>query len=188
MTKPKLLLHICCAPCSTTVIEQLKKEFELTLFFYNPNIHPQFEKDKRLEECEKLSKHHKIQLIVGDYDYKNWFNFIKGLEQELEGGKRCEKCFEFRLNLAAKTAKELSFDSFTTSLTVSPHKNSKTIHKIGKNSSKKYEIDFFEGDFKKNEGYKKSIELSKELNLYRQKFCGCIFSFEEHIEKSFDHE
>ncbi|MBT6518792.1 epoxyqueuosine reductase QueH [Candidatus Woesearchaeota archaeon] len=181
--KPKLLLHVCCAPCSTHCVEVLKKEYDVTLFFYNPNIHPQFEYDKRLSDAKKISEKYDVGLIIGDYDYKEWIKAITGLFDEKEGGKRCEKCFEYRLFKSAQTAKELEMSLFTTTLSISPHKNFKHISKYGKKFGAEFGIEFLEKDFKKQDGFKKSRDLSKKLGLYRQKFCGCIFSYDDHIER-----
>lgn len=164
----KLLLHVCCAPCSTHVIEELKKDYDITLFFYNPNVEPIEEYNKRLKNAEKLAKELDLPLIVGDYDNKEWHDAIKGHEQDKEGGERCNLCFKFRLEKTAELAEEL----FTTTLTVSPYKNHEIINKIGKNISE----NFLESNFKKEDGYKHSIELSKKHNLYRQHYCGCLFS------------
>jgi len=172
----KLLLHVCCAPCSTHVIKVLNKEYDLTLFFYNPNVEPINEYSLRLEDAEKLAEKLNIPIIVGDYDNIEWHNAVKGHEQDLEGGERCKICFRYRLDKAAELAKQEEFDFFTTTLTVSPYKNAELINKIGKELEEKYNIKFLESDFKKEEGYKDSIELSKHYGLYRQNYCGCLFS------------
>ncbi|MBW2996611.1 epoxyqueuosine reductase QueH [Candidatus Woesearchaeota archaeon] len=165
----KLLLHVCCAPCSTHVIEELKENYDLTLFFYNPNVEPINEYEKRLNEAERYAEAMGIPIIIGDYDIIDWYNAIQGHENDEEGGERCSICFRFRLNKTAQIAKEKGFDLFTTTLTVSPYKNAEIINKIGK------EFDnFLEKDFKK--GYMHSVELSKHYNLYRQNYCGCLFS------------
>ncbi|MBD3355368.1 hypothetical protein GF361_05275 [Candidatus Woesearchaeota archaeon] len=169
----KLLLHTCCAPCSTHVIEELKKEYDITLFFYNPNVEPIQEYEKRLVEAERLAKELNIPIIVGDYDNIKWHNAVKDYESEPEGGKRCEICFRFNLQKTAKLAKEKNFDFFTTTLTVSPYKNNEVINRIGKDID---EERFLEKDFKKQNGYMHSIELSKKHNLYRQNYCGCLYS------------
>jgi len=172
----KLLFHTCCAPCSTHVIQELKKEHALTLFFYNPNIHPAEEYKKRLEEAKRTARLLKIPLIEGDYNTKKWFDAVKGHEEDKEGGERCRLCFALRLKEAVKFAKENSFDVFTTTLTVSPYKNTDVINKIGKELEGKYKVRFLSANFKKQDGYKKSIELSKKFKLYRQHYCGCEFS------------
>ncbi|MEE9525027.1 MAG: epoxyqueuosine reductase QueH [Candidatus Woesearchaeota archaeon] len=165
----KLLLHTCCAPCSTHVIEELRKEYDVTLFFYNPCIEPINEYGRRLEEAEKYAEAMDIPIIVGDYDVIDWHNAVKGYEDDKEGGDRCSICFRFRLKKTAEVAKERGFDLFTTTLTVSPYKNAEVINEIGKEFN-----NFLERDFKK--GYMHSVELSKKYNLYRQNYCGCLFS------------
>ncbi|MBW2977878.1 epoxyqueuosine reductase QueH [Candidatus Woesearchaeota archaeon] len=172
--KQKMLLHVCCAPCATHVINELKKDYDLTLYFVNPNIHKEDEHKKRLNEVKKLAFKLKLPLLVGRYNIDKWFNATKGQEKEKEGGKRCSTCFYLRLEDVAKLAKKNKFHSFTTTLTVSPHKNSTVINLIGKRLKDKHKVDFLEADFKK--GYKKSIELSKKYNFYRQNYCGCLYS------------
>tara|TARA_Y100000310_G_scaffold339368_1_gene431836 strand:- start:3962 stop:4444 length:483 start_codon:yes stop_codon:yes gene_type:complete len=157
------------------VITELKKDYNVTLFFYNPNVHPAEEYDKRLGEAKKIAKLLKVPLIEGDYDTKKWLDAVKGHEDDKEGGKRCEICFRVRLEETARLAKEKGFDLFTTTLTVSPYKNADVINKIGK-ELEKYNVKFLSADFKKKDGYRKSIELSKEHKLYRQHYCGCIYS------------
>ena len=177
----KMLLHTCCAPCSTTTIERLSKNYDLTVLYYNPNIYPEEEYIKRKNEQIRYIKILNnrgldIKMLDCDYIQKEFFDAVKGLEQEPEGGKRCAVCFALRLDFVAKKAKKLGFDIFATSLTISPHKNAKLINEIGNNISKKYGIKYLESDFKKQDGYKRSIELSKEYSIYRQNYCGCKFS------------
>ena len=173
----KLLVHSCCAPCATYSFEKLiSDKFLPVAFFYNPNIHPENEYKRRLDELIKFADFKKYSLIIEEDSPETWLNFVKGFEQEKEGGKRCEQCFRLRLEKAAILARENNFDGFTTVLTISPHKNSAIINQIGKELSEKHNIYFLEENFKKNEGFKKSLELSKEYNLYRQSYCGCIFS------------
>ena len=167
----KLLLHVCCAPCSTHAIELLKKDYDITLFFSNSNIYPKEEYEKRLDNALKIAKAYGLDLIDDRYDHEAWLKFIMGLEDEPEKGKRCEKCFEFNLTRAEECAHLYDFDFFTTTLTISPHKDSKKIFEIGKRLG-----NFLEIDFKKQDGFKHSIELSKKLDLYRQDYCGCEFS------------
>ena len=174
--KQKLLLHVCCAPCSTHVINELKKDYNLTLYFYNPNIHKEDEYKKRLKQVKKLASKLRLPLLIGKYNIDKWFKATKGQEKEPEGGKRCNTCFFLRLDDVAKLAKKHKFHSFTTTLTVSPYKNSTVINLIGKRLKDKYNVNFLESDFKKQGGYKKSIELSKKHNLYRQNYCGCLYS------------
>jgi predicted adenine nucleotide alpha hydrolase (AANH) superfamily ATPase len=172
----KLLLHICCAPCSTEVIERLSPSYEVTGFFYNPNIHPRREYELRLSELERFSKEEGFRYIPGEYDIKDWFGKTKGLEKEPEGGKRCKVCYRIRLEETAKAAKERGFDMFTTTLTISPHKNASIINSIGRELKRKYGIKFLSKDFKKKDGFKKSVEHSKKHGLLRQDYCGCVFS------------
>lgn len=181
MDKKKLLLHTCCAPCVVVPFERLQSDYEITCFFYNPNIHPEREYLQRLRELEKLSGVLGIGIIVQQYDSDRWFRLVKGLEQEPEGGKRCEVCFKMRLESTAKITKKQGFDIFTTTLTISPHKNATSVNQIGSDLAKQYQIEFLEANFKKKNGYRKSIELSRLYNVYRQNYCGCIFS--QHEEK-----
>jgi predicted adenine nucleotide alpha hydrolase (AANH) superfamily ATPase len=175
-----LLVHTCCAPCSTYVSEKLLQDgFNITGFFYNPNIHPFDEYTRRLEELSCYVDLKKYKLIVKEDIENKWFEAIKGLEHEKEGGRRCEACYRLRLEETALYAKHNNFDGFTTVLTISPHKNAQLINKIGKELEIKYGIYFLEADFKKYNGFKRSIELSKEHNLYRQNYCGCKFSIKK---------
>ncbi len=177
--KPTLLLHSCCAPCSTSVFEQLKEDFEVTIFWFNPNIYPQPEYGKRLVEVERYAKIVSAKVInVENYkdESYSWNQLVKNYVNEPEGGKRCELCIKYRLLNTAKYAKENGFDYFATTLTVSPHKNTKTINEVGKEIGAKMDIAFFDKDFKKNDGYKRSIEICKKFNIYRQSYCGCEFS------------
>lgn len=180
---PSLLLHGCCAPCSSACLEYLNKYFDITLFYYNPNISPKSEFDKRLHEAQRLISEmpfeNDVKIIEGEYDYNVFLSIAKGLENVPEGGERCFKCYALRLEETAKQAKKLGFDYFCTTLSISPLKNSQKINEIGFEIEKKYGIKWLPSDFKKKEGYKRSIELSKEYNLYRQNFCGCVFSKKE---------
>lgn len=177
---PNLLLHSCCAPCSSQVISTLTNFFNITILYYNPNIYPKEEYLKRKEEQIKLLNEiesvNKLNIIDCDYDNEVYEQTIKGLEKEKEGGSRCYKCFSLRLEKTAKIGEEKSYDYFSTTLTISPHKNSKIINIIGKSLEDKYNIKWLYSDHKKKDGYKKSIELSKKYNLYRQNYCGCIYS------------
>lgn len=177
---PTLLLHSCCGPCSSYCIEALSKYFKVTVLWYNPNIQPAEEHELRLENQVKLIKNMKtvnpVDIIEVPYDDGQFLDAVKGFELEPEGGKRCEKCFMLRLEETAKIAKEKNFDFFTTTLTVSPHKNAPLINEIGFSFAEKYGVAFLPSDFKKKNGYKRSIELSKEFELYRQDYCGCSFS------------
>jgi predicted adenine nucleotide alpha hydrolase (AANH) superfamily ATPase len=171
-----MLLHACCGPCSTAVIERLRDNYELTVFFYNPNIHPRSEYELRLREAEKVYKHFNVPFVVGEYDPENWFLAVKGLENEPEGGKRCLVCYKFRLERAMKYAKENNFDIVTTTITISPHHKADFINNIGNELAKKYNVKFLPENFKKKDGFLRSVQLSKELSLYRQEYCGCIYS------------
>ena len=172
----KLLLHSCCGPCSTWVIEVLKRDYDLTIFYTNSNIYPHSEYQKRLEEQKRYAKIVGIDVIEDVYDEKEFLQFVKGLEFEKEGGERCKKCFEFRLKRTAKFAKENNFEIFSTTLTVSPHKDFEIINQIGKEIADMNHLEFLEGNFKKQNGYKNSIEISKKYDIYRQNYCGCRFS------------
>lgn len=179
--KPSLLLHVCCAPCSSSCLEYLKGHFDITLLFYNPNISPKAEHDKRFNELirfikEKNRKGDGIKVLDVNYQPERFAEISKGLERESEGGKRCKKCFELRLEETAKICKEKNFDFFTTTLTISPYKDSELLNSIGKEMAEKYQIKYLFSDFKKHEGYKRSLELSREYELYRQEYCGCSHS------------
>lgn len=182
---PTLLLHSCCAPCSSYVLEYLSKYFKISIFFYNPNIYPLEEYSRRVTEQKglitALKVKNQINFIEGRYDTESFYNISKGLEGEREGGERCFKCYELRLKEAAIIAKEQGYDYFTTTLSISPHKNSQILNQIGKKLSEEYDVKYLYSDFKKKEGYKRSIELSNEYNLYRQDYCGCVFSKRERI-------
>lgn len=177
---PTLLLHSCCAPCSSYVIEYLSNFFEITVYYYNPNIFPDVEYLRRADEqrryIEKLSSVHPIKFLEGEFDPTQFDAAIAGNEQALEGGKRCYSCYHLRLNQTALVAKSLDYNYFCTTLSVSPHKNAAWINEIGEELSKKFAVNFLRADFKKKEGYKRSLELSKIHNLYRQDYCGCRFS------------
>lgn len=177
---PKLLLHACCAPCSSYVLEYLSNYFEITVFFYNPNMDGEGEFTKRLHELERFIEEFKtkypVHLVYKDYNHEEFLHIAKGLEQEKEKGVRCLKCYRLRLEESFKYAKNHHFDYITTTLTLSPHKNSQVINEIGKELEKKYAFPYLYSDFKKRDGYKRSIFLSHEYNLYRQDYCGCEFS------------
>lgn len=177
---PRLLLHSCCAPCSSYVISYLTNYFDITILYYNPNIEPYEEYEKRKkEEIRFINEYpniNKLDIIDSDYDNDLFHEIVKGLENEKEGGARCVKCYYQRLEKTCQIAKENNYDYFGTTLTVSPYKNSDKLNKIGEVLENKYNIKYLYSDFKKKEGYKKSIEFSKEYNLYRQDYCGCIYS------------
>ena len=180
--KKSLLLHSCCGPCSSYVITYLKDYFDITILYYNPNISPYEEYLKRKEEqikvineLKKISKN-KLDIMDCDYDNNKYEDKIKGLEKEPERGKRCKVCYRMRIEKTASEAKENNYDFFCTTLSVSPYKNSELINNIGRDLEKEYNVKWLYSDFKKKDGYKKSIELSKKYNLYRQNYCGCIYS------------
>ena len=182
--RPKLLLHVCCGPCSSAVLEKLNKYFDITIFYYNPNTYPYEEYKKRLEQIVKLINEagvYKINIIEGKYDDEEYYLYVKGHEEEKEGSIRCHLCYRYRLEETARYAKENNFDYFTTTLSVSPYKNSKVLNEIGEELSNKYDVKYLYSDFKKKDGYKRSIELSKKYNLYRQDYCGCKYSIKKDV-------
>ena len=171
--KPTLLLQACCAPCSSAVLEQLTPYFDITILYYNPNTYPEIEFEKRYLEFEKLDG---FQMMKVNYNHEEFLDISQGLEDVAEGGARCYKCYELRLQKTATLANEIGFDYFSTTLSISPHKNSKWINEIGLSLDKENGSRFLYSDFKKKEGYKRSIEISKEIGLYRQDYCGCEYS------------
>ncbi len=177
---PKLLLHSCCAPCSSYTLEYLSQYFEITVFYYNPNIFPEEEYYKRVEEQQRfitqLPTKHPVHFVEGAYDTERFYAMAKGLEQVPEGGERCFKCYELRLREAAKMAKEGNYDYFATTLTISPLKNAEKLNEIGEQLAKEYGVTHLPSDFKKRNGYKRSTELSAQYGLYRQDYCGCVYS------------
>lgn len=183
---PKLFLHSCCAPCSSYTLEYLSNYFDITVYYFNPNISPKAEFDKRYTEQKRLidalPSKHPIKLVRGEYDYNDFLEIAKGYEDVPEGGERCFRCYRMRLESTAKLAKEQGFNYFCTTLSISPLKNSQKINEIGYKVAEKYGIKWLPSDFKKKEGYKRSIELSREYQLYRQNFCGCVFSKENKDE------
>jgi predicted adenine nucleotide alpha hydrolase (AANH) superfamily ATPase len=180
--KNKLLLHSCCAPCSIYVLQQLMSAWDLTVYFYDPNIHPRQEYNQRRDEmkayCEKL----KVNFIEGPYDSVTWLEKTKGLEQEPEKGKRCDVCFDIRLAETAKYAKLHAYQAFATCLSISPHKDAKKISFIGQKLSQIFSVDFLDKDWKKNEGFKIACALSKQENFYRQNYCGCMYSKRDNVK------
>ena len=179
-SSPTLLLHSCCAPCSSYVLEYLSRYFKITFFYYNPNITELSEYSLRAKEQQRLISQmnfeNEVTFLEGEYNPDAFFKIAKGLEKEKEGGARCEECYRLRLESTAKKAKELGFDYFCTTLSISPLKNAEKLNKIGNYLSDKYDIPYLFSDFKKRNGYKRSIELSNEYSLYRQNYCGCIYS------------
>ena len=180
---PRLLLHSCCAPCSSYVLEYLSKYFEITVFYYNPNIFPENEYTKRILEQQMLIQdmkfQHPVSFLAGNYDRDRFREMAKGLEHLKEGGERCFKCYELRLEESARIAKEAGFDYYTTTLSISPLKNAEKLNVIGNEVGAKYGVKYLQSDFKKKNGYKRSIELSNEYGLYRQDYCGCEYSYRD---------
>ncbi len=180
---PTLLLHSCCAPCSSHCIEYLSQYFKITVLYYNPNIYPEAEYEKRKAEQKRLIKamptKYPVSFLDCDFESESFYKAVKGLEKCREGGERCFVCYRLRLEKTAIKANAHGFDYFTTTLTISPLKNAQKINEIGNELSEEYGVKFLPSDFKKREGYKRSIELSREYNLYRQNYCGCIFSQNE---------
>ena len=183
-TVPRLLLHSCCAPCSSSVLEYLRRYFEITVFYYNPNISMEAEYQKRVEEQKRLinaynqlpDSGYPIAVIEGDYEPEVFYVAAKGLEQCPEGGERCFACYELRLGKTAALAKKQAYDYFATTLTISPLKNAAKLNEIGERLAERYQMSWLPSDFKKKNGYKRSIELSAEYGLYRQNYCGCVYS------------
>ena len=177
---PTLLLHACCAPCSSYCLEYLSQYFNIIVYYFNPNISVKEEYEYRLNEEKRLISlmefKNPVKIIEGVYNPKDFFSAVKGLEKEPEGGKRCVECFKLRLEASAKTAKEIGADYFATTLTISPLKNAYALNEIGAQFADKYGVNWLYSDFKKREGYKRSIQLSREYDLYRQNYCGCVFS------------
>lgn len=181
--RPRLLLHCCCAPCSSYVLEALNRFFDIDLYYYNPNIAPREEFDRRVAELQRLAEEMphagEFRVIVGDYDEGAFLRLCKGLEDVPEGGARCERCFRLRLGQAAKLAAERGSDFFTTTLTISPLKDAQLLNAIGMELAERFGVEWLPSDFKKKDGYRRSCELSKEYGLYRQDYCGCVFSRRE---------
>lgn len=189
---PRLLLHSCCAPCSSYVLEYLSQYFEITVLFYNPNIYPPKEFEKRMEEeqslIDRMKVIHPIHMIEGRYHDQEFYQAVKGFEEVPEGGERCFRCYELRLREAAAAARDGGFDYFTTTLTISPLKNAAKLNEIGERMAEEYGCSYLPSDFKKRNGYKRSIELSKEYGLYRQDYCGCVFSMRRKGEEPLDRD
>lgn len=185
---PTLLLHSCCAPCSSYCLEYLSEFFKITIFYYNPNITEISEYQKRVKEQQRLISElpckNKISFLEGSYIPDDFLNISKGLETEPERGKRCYKCYDLRMRETAIMAKKLNFDYFATTLTLSPYKNSNWVNEIGEKLEKEYDVKYLYSDFKKKNGYKRSIELSKIYNLYRQNYCGCTYSKQNKIKET----
>lgn len=184
---PTLLLHSCCAPCSSYVLEYLSRYFQITIFYYNPNISEGEEYRKRVEEQKRLIREmpvkNPVSFLEGNYDPREYYDAVKGLEQLGERSKRCYACYELRMEKAVQTAKEKEYDYFTTTLSISPYKNAAWLNEIGQKLEEEYGVRYLYADFKKRNGYKRSIELSQQYHLYRQDFCGCEFSQREEEER-----
>lgn len=180
---PRLLLHSCCAPCSSYVLEYLSKYFEITVLYYNPNLYPDSEFAKRSAEQRRLIDEmktvHPVSFMEGAFDKAVFYQMAAGMESIREGGARCFRCYELRLRKTAETAKALGFDFFTTTLSISPLKNAQKLNEIGGRLADEYGVAYLMSDFKKKNGYKRSVELSQEYDLYRQDYCGCEFSYQE---------
>lgn len=179
-----LLLHACCAPCSSYVLEYLSGIFDITLFFYNPNITETEEYMQRKQELIRLAGHFPVKFLEGEYDRENFYKNSQGFEQLPEGGQRCFQCYEQRLRATAERAGAGGYDFFTTTLSISPHKNAGKLNEIGERLAQEYKVKHLPADFKKRNGYKRSIELSAEYGLYRQNYCGCIYSKEAAMKSS----
>ena len=177
--REKFLLHLCCAPCAPHPLRELKKEFDLTLFYYNPNIHPEAEYLARQEEVKKLAEIEKLPLLIGEYRHEEWFEMTKGMEDEPEKGARCELCISERLEVSARKAEELGIGRFGAVLSVSPHKDVYMINEAGQRAGSAGGVEFYEADFKKKEGFKISSRISRELGFKRQDYCGCAYSMRE---------
>ncbi len=177
---PRLLLHSCCGPCSTYCIQTLAEYFEVTVFYYNPNIYPPEEYHMRVNEQQRFINEfptkNPVHFVEGRYDTERFYDMARGMEDVPEGGERCFKCYRLRLEESAAYAKKNDFDFFTTTLSISPLKNAQKLNEIGRNLENEYKVRYLFSDFKKKEGYKKSTEISKQYNMYRQYYCGCVFS------------
>lgn len=184
---PKLLIHSCCAPCSSYVLEYLSNYFAITIYYYNPNIYPEEEYNRRVKEqdhlIQSMSLKYPVLFVEGEYEPKKYYEMIKGHEDDVEGGDRCSICYKLRLEEAARLAREGDYDFFTTTLTISPHKKAIKLNEIGEEMGAIYGVSFLPSDFKKRNGYKRSIELSREFDLYRQDYCGCVFSKKEKVKR-----
>ncbi|MBQ7384503.1 MAG: epoxyqueuosine reductase QueH [Clostridia bacterium] len=186
--RPRLLLHACCAPCSSYVLEYLSELFDITLYFYNPNISPESEFAFRADELERLTREMplkgNVEVAVEKYNSDEFYNTIAGYELEREGGARCKKCYMLRLERSAEYAKRNGYDYFTTTLSISPYKNSAWLNEIGEELMSEYGVEYLFSDFKKRNGYRRSCELSEEYGLYRQNYCGCEFSKRDSVLKN----
>jgi predicted adenine nucleotide alpha hydrolase (AANH) superfamily ATPase len=180
---PTLLLHICCAPCSSTVVERLAAEYGVTAHFYNPNIHPREEYERRLQETKRWCETTGVPLVADAYDESRWHELVRGHEGDPERGERCWICYEMRLRRTGEYAREHGFEWFTTTLTLSPHKDAARVNEIGRRLGEELGVRWLEADFKKGGGYERSLELSREHGFYRQAYCGCVYSRRERTEE-----
>lgn len=189
---PTLLLHSCCGPCSTYVLEYLSNYFKISVLYYNPNIYPSeeyfFREEEQKQLIKKMNPKYEIGFIPSKYDPREYHKAIDGHQKEKEGGKRCELCFDLRLKQAGNVAKKMNFDYFTTTLSISPHKNSQLLNEIGKRISEEVGVGYLYSDFKKKNGFKRSVELTEEYDMYRQDYCGCVFSLHEMKQKQKEKE
>lgn len=180
---PKLFLHSCCAPCSTYVLEYLSRYFAITVFYYNPNIYPEEEYRKRVKEQKQFIQNfpaqNEISFLEGTYDKDRFYEMAKGLEMEPEGQKRCMGCYRLRLQEAAVRARSHGMDFFTTTLSISPMKDAEKLNQIGEALAKEYGVEYLNSDFKKKNGYQRSVEISRDFHMYRQDYCGCVFSIRQ---------
>lgn len=182
--RKKVLLHVCCAPCSIYVLRELAEQFDITVFFYDPNIHPRREYIIRRDEMKAYAKQIGVPFEEGEYETQTWFARAKGMENEPERGRRCDMCFDMRLSKTAAKAQAEGYDAFAAALSISPHKDNSKISAIGQKLANIYGIDFVDRDWKKNDGFKIACQLSREQNFYRQDYCGCVYSQKERINKS----
>ncbi len=183
--RPRVLLQVCCAPCSSQVLTRLREDCQVDIFYYNPNIYPPEEYDKRAQTVESLVSDMGLEskVIIAKNKLEDFYSYVEGRKDDVEGGESCYRCYEIRLRETVRLAKEKGYDYFTTSLSISPYKNSKWLNEIGEKFEKEYGISYLYSDFKKKNGYKSSIELSKKYHLYRQDYCGCVFSYKEMLER-----
>ncbi|MDH5466695.1 MAG: epoxyqueuosine reductase QueH [Candidatus Aminicenantes bacterium] len=184
MGKPKLLVHVCCAPDALYVLGFLRADYEVIGYFYNPNIHPREEYDLRLEETRKVARILNVNLIEGEYNDQWWFEITQKFKEEPERGRRCDVCYALRLEKTAREASELGFEIFTTVMSLSPLKKADVLNRMGKMFARKHRVDFLAADFKKKDGFKKSVEMSRKHELYRQDYCGCLYSKRQTKRKS----
>lgn len=171
-----ILLHVCCGPCSTHVIDLLGKDYDVTCYFYNPNIHPEEEYARRMDTVRRYAERMGLEFIAGKYDSERWLELTHALKNEKEGGMRCELCYGMRLEECARIASEKGFGAFATTLTVGPNKKAAVINRIGRELAEAYGLRFLEADFKKKDGFRHSVEMSKREDMYRQDYCGCVYS------------